>query len=73
MPGPQKAVCDVSSYSLECVLLGAMDKCGVNARTAEGRTALSFAVESNPCCLALVKTLLAAGADVDAADAEARR
>jgi hypothetical protein len=73
MPGPQKAVCDVSSYSLECVLLGAMDKCGVNARTAEGRTALSFAVESNPCCLALVKTLLAAGADVDAADSAARR
>jgi hypothetical protein len=50
-----------------------MDKCGVNARTAEGRTALSFAVESDPCCLALVKTLLAAGADVDAADSAARR
>ena len=55
---------NVFSSSLENVLLryllGAMDKCGVNARTAEGRTALSFAVESDPCCLALVKTLLAA-------------
>eukprot|EP00802_Teleaulax_amphioxeia_P004295 Tamp_04299.p1 GENE.Tamp_04299~~Tamp_04299.p1 ORF type:complete len:524 (+),score=98.60 Tamp_04299:26-1597(+) len=56
-------------------LLGAMDASGenaVNARTADGRTAISFAVEACPCSLAMVKLLLAAGADVDAPDAQGR-
>ena len=55
---------------------GAMDASGenaVNARTADGRTAISFAVEACPCSLAMVKLLLAAGADVDAPDAQGRR